>query len=417
MNSYADDPSLPGGGSVLEDIFQRVQAQIPQQFDLIDHQSAVAEAVSRLSVTERTQIRQLFEQFLIRMRELNASDIEVGGATSNEKVWFRIDGRKLPRNELGTWPVAYTDIINHTLLTEKQRERLFHRRAVDFSYTIQRPDVLWRWRASLYFDLGHLALNMRAISGEIYPYQKLGFHANISRTFSLRHEKQGLILLTGITGSGKSTTLDSIIDANNRSVDGHIVIIGDPIEYIHTSRLCIVRHREVGRDVTSFKDGAVQALRQDPDIIVVGEMRDPETIMTCMEIVDTGHKVFSTLHTGSAVETIDRIVAESPSEEQERVRNRLADVLRVIISQKLLPGVDGRLILAKEVLLVTSPVRAAIRNKNIHEIYQMISENNKLGMITLEQDLIRLLHERLIEEKTAMDYANNKRRFQELLNQ
>jgi len=417
MNIYADDPSLLGSGSSMHDLFNRVLAQLPPQLDLMDHQAELAEAVSRFTLAERTQVRLLFEQFLVRMRELNASDIEIGGSTTGEKIWFRIDGRKLPRNELGSWPISFTDIITHSLLTEKQKERLFHRRAVDFSYTMQRPDVLWRWRASLYFDLGHLALNMRAIAGEIYPYQKLGFHPNISRSFSLRHEKQGLILLTGITGSGKSTTLDSIIDANNRSVDGHIVIIGDPIEFIHTSRMCIIRHREVGRDVTSFKDGAIQALRQDPDIIVVGEMRDPETIMTCLEIVDTGHKVFSTLHTGSAVETIDRIVAESPAEEQERVRNRLADVLRVIISQKLLPGVDGRLVLAKEVLLVTSSVRAAIRNKNVHEIYQMISESNKLGMISLEQDLIRLLRERLIDEKTALDFANNKRRLQELLNQ
>ncbi|HOT97286.1 MAG TPA: ATPase, T2SS/T4P/T4SS family [bacterium] len=415
MNGFVDSVKVVDRESGLNSIFNRILSQIPENIDLLESQQMIADSVSHLSNAERSAIRNLFESFLVHMRELEASDIEMGGATANSHIWFRVQGQKKPRTELGIWPTEQTDIIAHCLLSDKQRERLFTRRAVDFSYAMQRPEGLWRWRASLYFDMGHLALNMRAILGTVYPYAKLGFHPVISRAFSLRYEKQGLILFTGITGSGKSTSLDSIIDANNRSVDGHIVIIGDPIEYIHTSKLCIIRHREVGRDVNSFKDGAIQALRQDPDIIVVGEMRDPDTIMTCLEIVDTGHKVFSTLHTGSAVETIDRIIAETPTEEQERVRNRLADVLRVVISQKLLPGIDGRLIMAKEVLLVTTSVRAAIRNRNVQEIYQMISENNRVGMITLEQDLVRLVHERLIDEKVALDYANNKRRFQELM--
>jgi twitching motility protein PilT len=415
MNGFVDSAKVMTQESGLQAIFQRILSQIPDNMDLLEAQQEIATGVTALSVAEKIDLRDRFESFLIHMRELEASDIEMGGATANSHIWFRVQGKKMPRPELGIWPNSYTDVIAHSLISEKQREKLFARRAVDFSYTMQGPDGLWRWRASLYFDLGHLALNMRAISGHVYSYAKLGFHPSISRAFSLRYEKQGLILLTGITGSGKSTTLDSIIDANNRTVDGHIVIIGDPIEYIHNSNLCIVRHREVGRDVNSFKDGAVQALRQDPDIIVVGEMRDPDTIMTCLEIVDTGHKVFSTLHTGCAVETIDRIIAECPTEEQERVRNRLADVLQVVISQKLLPAIDGRLILAKEVLLVTTSVRAAIRNRNVQEIYQMISENNRLGMITLEQDLVRLVNERLVDEKVALDYANNKRRFQELL--
>ncbi|HOH07043.1 MAG TPA: ATPase, T2SS/T4P/T4SS family [bacterium] len=415
MNGFVDSAKVVSQDSSLEGIFKRILSQIPENMDLLEAQQTIAAAVNALSAADRLALRERFESFLIHMREKEASDIEMGGVTANSHIWFRIQGKKMARAELGIWPIGNTDIIAHSLLSEKQRERLFKRRAVDFSYTMQRPQGLWRWRATLYFDLGHLALNMRAIAGQIYPYAQLGFHSAISRAFSLRYEKQGLILITGITGSGKSTTLDSIIDANNRSVDGHIVIIGDPIEYIHNSRLCIIRHREVGRDVNSFKDGAVQALRQDPDIIVVGEMRDPDTIMTCLEIVDTGHKVFSTLHTGCAVETIDRIIAECPGEEQERVRNRLADVLHVIISQKLLPGINGRLIMAKEVLLVTTPVRAAIRNRNVQEIYQMISENNRQGMITLEQDLVRLVTERLVDEKVALDYANNKRRFQELL--
>jgi twitching motility protein PilT len=272
-----------------------------------------------------------------------------------------------------------------------------------------------RFRACMYFDLDNLALNMRRINNFIWDFQDYNFHPNVIRHLSLEYEKQGMILITGITGSGKSTTLDSIIDANNRTVDAHVVIISSPVECIHQSIRCNIHHREVGNDVMSFKDGAVQSLRQDPDIIMIGEMRDPETIITALEITDTGHKVFSTLHTGSAVETIDRIVAECPVVEQDRVRNRLADVLKLVISQKLIPSLDGKRILAKEILVVNSSVRAAIKNNNIQEIYQMINESAKEGMITLEQDLRRLVLERHISAEQAMNFANNKKRMQELL--
>ncbi|MEK6570151.1 MAG: ATPase, T2SS/T4P/T4SS family, partial [Bacteroidota bacterium] len=199
------------------------------------------------------------------------------------------------------------------------------------------------------------------------------------------------------------------------AVEGHIIIIASPVEYVHTSDRCIIRHREVGRDVTSFQDGVVQALRQDPDIVVIGEMRDPETIMRALEITDSGHKVFSTLHTSSAVESIDRIIGEVSPMEQERVRYRLGDVLKCVISQKLVPSLDGQRVLAKEVLLVTPSVKAAIKNGNTQEIYQMIAECGKLGMITMEQDLRRLYLMRKISLDMTMDYANNKRRMEQLL--
>jgi len=228
--------------------------------------------------------------------------------------------------------------------------------------------------------------------------------------------QQGLTLVTGITGSGKSTTLDSIVDANNHTVDGHVVIIASPIEYVHKSDRCIIRHREVGRDVLSFKEGAIQSLRQDPDIIIIGEMRDPDTIMTALEITDSGHKVFSTLHTASAVETIDRIIGEVPPIEQERVRYRLADTLTCVMSQKLIPSLDGKLVLAKEVMVMTPSTRAAIKNNNTGEIYQMMAESSDLGMLTLEQDLKRLYLHKKISLDNAVVSANNKRRFQQIMN-
>jgi len=193
------------------------------------------------------------------------------------------------------------------------------------------------------------------------------------------------------------------------------VIIGKPIETIHESKRSIVRHREVPRDVLSFKEGAIQALRQDPDIIVIGEMRDPETILTSLEVTDSGHKVFSTLHTASAVESIDRIIGECPPVEQNRVRERLGDVLKCIISQKLVPSLDGRRAMAKEVLLINGSVRAAIKNGNTSEIYQMMHEGREAGMNTLEQDLMRLAQAQTISADEAMNFSNNKRRMEELL--
>jgi len=400
---------------MINSIFKKILSDIPNSATGMDRQAFISMRIISLTQEERKAMQNHFEKYLIYMRQQNASDIEFGGPTAQDSIWLRIYGKKQPRNELGKFTHEHADVMCQCLLTETLRKKLLSQLAVDFSYELHHNGTLMRWRATMYFDMGHLALNMRTIADTIYPLHTFGFHPNIEKTLSLVHEKQGLILITGITGSGKSTTMDSIVDANNQTSPAHIVIIGDPIEHVHNSKKCIVRHREVGRDVLSFKDGAIQALRQDPDIIVVGEMRDPETIMTCLEITDTGHKVFSTLHTASAVETIDRIVAECPPTEQERIRNRLADVLRVIISQKLVPTLDGKLTLAKEVLIVTSSVKAAIGNNNTHEIYQMINQGGKLGMITLEQDLVRLFTQRVITKQVAYDFANNKHRIKELL--
>jgi len=185
---------------------------------------------------------------------------------------------------------------------------------------------------------------------------------------------------------------------------------------VHKSDRCIIRHREVGRDVLSFKEGTVQSLRQDPDVIIIGELRDPDTILTALEVTDSGHKVFSTLHTSSAVESIDRIIGEVPPIEQERVRHRLADVLQCVISQKLIPSIDRKRVLAKEVMIATPSVRAAIKNNNTGEVYQMMSESGELGMITMEQDLKRLYLQKKITLETAINFANNKRRLQQILN-
>ncbi len=402
----------------LPKICKTVLDSVPPALVGEDRARYLAEQVNALLDKDRTLLREHMQLLVKRMLDLNASDLDMGGPASNGYVWYRVHGDKRPYEEMGTYSCDEAALLILNLLTERQLQIFFEDCSLDFSYELPiegRNGMPRRFRATVYFDMDHVALNMRAISDEIRPLKSLGFHPLIERGLMFRHVRDGLTLVTGVTGSGKSTTLDAIIDANNDDVYAHVVIIARPIEYVHRSRKCLIRHREVGRDVRTFKDGIVQALRQDPDIIVIGEMRDPETISAALEITDSGHKVFSTLHTSSAVETIDRIVAEYPPEEQDRVRNRLADVLRCVISQKLVPKIGGGRILAKEVLWMTPSARAAIKNKNTSEIYQMMWEGAALGMTTLEQDLCRLVRQQLITPEVAFDFANNKRRLQQLL--
>lgn len=407
--SYAKATEMP---SYVQSIIEAT----PKGMTGIDRIRHQAERFSKIDARDRATLRRFVDSFLARMSSSNASDVDMGGPSSGGFVWFRIDGEKRPDLNVPRFSIDETNIMILSLLSRRGMKSLVDWNAADFSYELAIGSGLkpQRFRATAYLDMGHLALNMRAITADIRSLKSLAFHPSIEKGLKFRHVRDGLTLVTGVTGSGKSTTLDSIVDANNDDVHGHIVVIGRPIEYVHESRKCIIRHREVGQDVPSFKDGIVQALRQDPDIVVIGEMRDPETISASLEITDSGHKVFSTLHTSSAVESIDRIIAEYPSEEQSRVRTRLADVLRCIVSQKLLPKVGGGRILAKEVLWMTPPARAAIKNENTNEIYQMMWEGWNIGQITLEQDLYRLMRQGLITPDVALDHANNKRRFKQL---
>jgi twitching motility protein PilT len=395
---------------------QEIAAAIPDTVPGMERQMLIGDLLTKQSPAERTALRKLMDSYLLRMSQINASDIDMGGYGTGGNVWYRIYGEKRPAKDVGKFTLDEFNVLIQSILIERQRLFLYENRSLDLSYSIVEDDQMYRFRANAYFDLDHLALNMRAIQATVRPYKNLEFHPNVTKMLSLAHTEQGLTLVTGITGSGKSSTLDSIIDANNHTVDGHVVIIASPVEYVHRPDHCIIRHREVGRDTLSFKEGAIQSLRQDPDIIVIGEMRDPDTILTALEITDSGHKVFSTLHTASAVETIDRIIGEVPVNEQERVRMRLADTLTAVISQKLVPSLDGKRVLAKEVMITIPSVRAAIKNNNTGEIYQMMAESADLGMITLEQDLKRLYVQKKISLENAIVAANNKRRFQQIMN-
>jgi twitching motility protein PilT len=390
---------------------------IPESLFGPDRVHYILENADKLKEPEKILLRKFYNKLLVSMLEKDASDIELGGHGNVGYVWMRIYGTKERVKEIPQFTSDESALIIINLLNSSQREHLAKKRNLDFSYTFfyERRNINVRFRSDAYFDLDTLTLNMRAINQTVRPLSSLDFHPNIVRALSHGYIKFGLSLITGITGSGKSTTLDSIVDHHNKVDPCHIIVVAAPIEYVHSSNVSLIKHREVGRDVLSFKEGIVQALRQDPDIVVVGEMRDPETIMAALEITDTGHKVFSTLHTSSAVESIDRIIAEVDPGEQERVRNRLADVLISVVSQKLVPSLDNKRVLAKEVLLVTPSVKAAIKNNNTSEIYMMINQGGAQGMITMEQDLKRLYLAKKISLETAITYANNKTRIQQIL--
>ncbi len=390
---------------------------IPKSIFGPDRVRYIVENSSLLDEQDKIYLRSFINKTLTMMIENEASDIEIGGHGNECFIWMRTHGKKERVRDLPQFSDDEAALLIVNLLSENQKHHLLENRNLDFSYTYyyEKRKLNVRFRADAYFDLDTLAMNMRLINLSVRPLASLEFHPLAVRSVSHNYIKFGLTLITGITGSGKSTTLDSIIDHHNKFDPAHVVIIASPIEYVHTSNISLIKHREVGRDVKSFKDGIVQALRQDPDIIVVGEMRDPETIMSALEVTDTGHKVFSTLHTSSATESLDRIIAEVHPTEQERVRNRLADVLISVISQKLVPTLSGKRIMAKEVLIVTPNVKAAIKNNNTSEIYMMINQGGAQGMITMEQDLKRLYMQKKISLETAITYANNKTRIQQIL--
>ena len=402
---------------LLPKSYYELMEQVPPEVEGMMRVSAMAERLQRVPMIDRKEVRDWFKKLAEKMIELKASDLDFGGPACKGLAWYRVDGFKEPHKSMGEFTHEETDLILLSLLSSYQIQHLLKEQAIDFGYSldIEGADSSRRYRTTIYFDNMWLGLSMRMLAWKPRSMQSLGFHRIIERGLLFRHVRDGLTLVTGVTGSGKSTTLDAIVDANNRDIKAHILIVAQPLEYIHTSNKCIIRHREVGVDVPSFVHGLVQGLRQDPDIIVIGEMRNAETMEAALETSDTGHKVFSTLHTGSAVESVERIIAEYPPDEQSRVRHRLGDVLSCIISQKLLPGITGGRILAKEVLWVTPSVRAAIKNGNTGEIYQMIWEGRDHGMITLEQDLNRLLRIGDIDVDTALSYANNKRRLLQII--
>ncbi|CAB1064841.1 Twitching motility protein PilT [Olavius sp. associated proteobacterium Delta 1] len=281
---------------------------------------------------------------------------------------------------------------------------------IDFGYEIP---GLARYRANFFMQKNGVGAVFREIPSAIMTAEQLGLPAVVSKLASL---PRGLVLVTGPTGSGKSTTLAAIVDVSNRARKDHIITVEDPIEFVHTSQGCIVNHREVGVHTESFSTALRGALREDPDIILVGEMRDLETISLAVEAASTGHLVFSTLHTSSAYKTVDRVIEVFPSHEQPLIRSTLADGLRAVIAQTLFKRIDrkGRVV-ALEILIASPAVRNLIREGKTHQIPSMIQTGKKYGMVLLDDSIMDLYKKGMISAEEGYAKANEKSRFRPLL--
>jgi twitching motility protein PilT len=316
------------------------------------------------------------------MIERGASDLHI---TAGERPKLRVDGDITNSSiDIVLQPKDCMQVA-YSVLTETQKKRFELDDELDFSFGIQN---LARFRGNCFKQRGCVSMVIRQIPFQIKSFEELQLPKVIA---DLSDRPRGLILVTGPTGSGKSTTLAAMIDRINRQMKGHIITIEDPIEFIHRHQACIVNQREVGNDTKSFQASLKYALRQDPDVVLIGEMRDLDTISAGITIAETGHLAFATLHTNSAAEAINRIIDVFPSHQQSQVRAQLAFSLEGIITQTLLPKAKGRgRSMAAEILVVTPAIRALIRDDKIHQIYSMMQSGKKYGMQTMNDSLYQL---------------------------
>lgn len=333
---------------------------------------------------------------LIRMSiEKNASDLHL---TVGLPPMMRIHGRLLPTEMEILTSTDVENLINK-MLTEDHKVKLEQARSIDFTYS-----YIARFRVNVYYEKGYLAAALRFIPFEIPSLEKLGVPFIVGE---LTRKQRGLILVTGPTGSGKSTTLAAMIDLVNTEQACHIITIEDPIEYLHPHKKSIVNQREVYSDTPSCSLALRDALREDPDVILVGEMRDLETISTAITAAETGHLVFATLHTNDAVQTIDRIIDVFPEGQQSQIRLQTSLALQGVISQRLIPTADGKgRVAAIEAMSVTPAVANLIRERKTHQIYSMIETGAKEGMLSMNQSLADLCKARIIRIGDALSYSN-----------
>src|SRR4051812_18540959 len=324
-----------------------------------------------------------FADILLKVVEHKASDLHI---TSGAPPTLRVRGSLVPLEGLPNLTPTDTREVVYAILSSSQRQALETHWQLDFAYSV--PGV-GRFRVIMFFQRGTLAAAFRLIPSETVPIEQLGLPPVI-RGFAKK--PRGIVLVTGPTGSGKSTTLASLINEINETRDEHILTIEDPIEFLHRHKRCIVNQREIGPDAVSFAEALRAALRQDPDVILVGEMRDLETIATALTAAETGHLVFGTLHTQSAPSTIDRIIDVFPAEQQEQIRIQIASSLQGVITQALLPTADGMgRVPALEVLLPDDAVRDLVRQGKVEQIYSVMQTNTSRGMQTMEQSLADLI--------------------------
>ena len=346
-------------------------------------------------------------QMLKSMVEQGGSDLHI---TTNSPPQVRVDGVLKALNLPPLTPTE-TKQIAYSILTDNQKHRLEEDLELDFSFGIK---GLARFRANVFHQRGAIGAAFRQIPYEIRSFRELGLPPVIEK---ICEKPRGLVLVTGPTGSGKSTTLAAMLDKVNRERAEHIVTIEDPVEYLHSHKKCIVNQRELHADTHSFSNALRSALRQDPDVVLIGEMRDFETVESALRIAETGHLTFATLHTNSAAQTINRIVDIFPAHQQGQIRVQLSFVLEGIICQSLLPRAAGKgRALAMEILIPNAAIRNLIREDKVHQIYGMMQTGqSKYGMQTFNQSLAALYFKRMISLQTALARSSYPDELQEII--
>jgi twitching motility protein PilT len=336
--------------------------------------------------------------YLLEAVDMGASDLHV---TAGLPPMVRISGKVQPLEYPPLTANATRDMI-YDVLSNEQRQRLENEWELDFSYSL--PHMA-RFRVNVYFQKGSLGAAFRTIPSDIRSIKELGLPEAVQ---DLTEKPRGLVLVTGPTGSGKSTSLAAMIDKINRTRHEHIMSVEDPIEFLHTHKECIVNQREVNQDTKSFAQALKHVLRQDPDVILVGEMRDLETISLAVTAAETGHLVFGTLHTQDAPQTVDRVIDVFPPHQQHQIRAQLANALQGIITQTLIPTYDGESrVVACEVLIPTPGVRNLIREGKNHQIYSAMQTGGKFGMQTMDAALVDLVRKGLISRAEAEKRSSN----------
>jgi twitching motility protein PilT len=346
-------------------------------------------------------------QLLKELIDRGGSDLHI---TTNSPPQIRVDGKLTPLSMPALTPVE-TKQLCYSVLTESQKHKFEEENELDLSFGVK---GLSRFRGNVFIQRGAVGAVFRTIPYKILSFEELGLPPVVK---DLAAKPRGLILVTGPTGSGKSTTLASIVDRINSDRHEHIVTVEDPIEYLHPHKGCLVNQREVGADTRSFKNALKYILRQDPDVVLVGELRDLETIEAALTVAETGHLCFATLHTNSCVQTINRIIDVFPPYQQTQVRTQLSFVLEGVLSQTLIPQVSGRgRALALEVMIPNPAIRNLIREDKIHQIYsQMQVGQDKFGMQTMNQSLFSLFTRRIISLEDAMGRSSDPDEFRQMM--
>ncbi|MCS6957272.1 MAG: type IV pilus twitching motility protein PilT [Aquificaceae bacterium] len=352
-----------------------------------------------------TEVRLI--EILQKAVQSNASDVHI---TAGARPVLRIDGRIVQLIEYPVLTPDMTQKMAYSVMSEKHRKVLEEKGQVDFSFGVR--DV-GRFRSNVFFQRGAIAAAFRRLPHKIMNVKELGL---TERVLELCHRSMGLVLVTGPTGSGKTTTLASLIEYINQNFPYHIITIEDPIEYVFQHKKSIVNQREIGEDVHNFADALRAALREDPDVILVGEMRDLETMEIALRAAETGHLVFGTLHTNTAISTITRIIDVFPPEQQEQVRVQLSFVLQGVISQRLLPKIGGGRVLAYELMMPNTAIRNLIRENKLQQVYSIMQSGQaQTGMQTMNQSLFGLYKSGLIAIEEAYKYSPDIKELERML--